>query len=91
MYGFILLAKSNVIDFYVDNEEDFQSWITVMKNFVILLDWKEELKLGPLLGEGHFAQVNLCHRKNDPNTAFALKTIKKSKIKETKRNIVSVT
>lgn len=55
MYGFILLAKSNVIDFYVDNEEDFQSWITVMKNFVILLDWKEELKLGPLLGEGHFA------------------------------------
>ena len=55
MYGFILLAKSNMIDFYVDNEEDFQRWITVMKNFVILLDWKEELKLGPLLGEGHFA------------------------------------
>ena len=55
MYGFILMAKGNMIDFYTDSEAELQRWIHELKNFVILLDWKEELKMGKLLGEGHFA------------------------------------
>ena len=61
----------------------------MLKNYVILLDWKEELKMGPLLGEGHFASVKLCHRISDPYTSYALKTIKKSTVKKSRKNIVS--
>ena len=91
MYGFILMAKGAMIDFYTDSEEELQLWINELKNYVILLDWKEELKMGPLLGEGHFASVKLCHRMSDLSTSYALKTIKKSTVKKSRKNIVSRT
>ena len=60
-----------------------------MKRFVILLDLKEEFVIGRLLGHGNFAKVHLCHRKADQNNKYALKTMQKSALYKSKRNIVS--
>ena len=83
------MAKGKTIDFYVDNEEERERWINAMKKFIILLDLKEEFIIGKLLGRGNFAKVHLCHRKSDKNTKFALKTMLKSALSKSKRNIVS--
>ena len=60
-----------------------------MKKFVILLDLKEEFVIGRLLGRGNFAKVHLCSRKTDLSTKYALKTMQKSALSKSKRNIVS--
>ena len=78
MYGFILMAKCRTVDLYVDTIEEREAWIAALKKFVILLDLKEELKVvRPPIGEGNFARVDLCYRKTDPKTKYALKTIQK--------------
>lgn len=58
---------------------------------MILLDLKDEFKMGDLLGRGNFAKVHSCTRKGDPDeTKYALKTIEKANIKKCQRNIQSV-
>ena len=57
---------------------------------VILLDLKEELNIGKLIGRGNFAKVHICTRKFDNVTQFALKTMEKQSIRKSKRNIVSL-
>jgi hypothetical protein len=55
---------------------------------VILLDLKDEFKMGELLGRGNFAKVHSCTRKGDPDeTKYALKTMEKANIKKCQRNI----
>ena len=83
------MAKGKTIDFYVDSAEVRDNWINGMKRFVILLDLKEEFVIGRLLGHGNFAKVHLCTRKTDQNTKYALKTMQKSALNKSKRNIVS--
>ena len=61
-----------------------------MKRFVVLLDLKEEFVIGKLLGRGNFAKVHLCHRQKDPKTKYALKTMQKSALHKSRRNIQSV-
>ena len=55
MYGFILMAKGNSFEFYSEFEEEITSWIEALKSLVILLDLKEELKIGRVLGKGNSA------------------------------------
>ena len=83
------MAKGKTIDFYVDNVEEREKWMNAMKKFIILLDLKEDLIIGKLLGRGNFAKVHLCHRKSDKNKSYALKTMLKSALSKSKRNIVS--
>jgi calcium/calmodulin-dependent protein kinase I/calcium-dependent protein kinase len=89
MYGFILMAKGNMIEFYSQNQETCNEWIEALKLSVVMLDLKDEFQLKQLLGQGNFAKVHLCHRKSDDKTMYALKTMEKSGIKKNKRNIVS--
>jgi hypothetical protein len=57
---------------------------------VILIDLKEDLTIGGILGKGNFARVHFCTVKEDiTRKRYALKTIEKKQIKECKRNIVS--
>jgi serine/threonine protein kinase len=91
LFGFILMAKGQCLQFYNENQDLINQWIEAFKTTAILLDLKEEFKLGPLLGRGNFAKVHSCTRQNDPGgQTFALKTIEKSQIKKCKRNIMSV-
>ena len=55
MYGFILMAKGNSFEFYSEFEEEITSWIEALKSLVILLDLKEELRIGRVLGKGNSA------------------------------------
>lgn len=89
MFGFILMAKRKTIDFYVEKLEEREAWVDKLKQFVILLDLKEEFRIGRILGKGNFAKVHLCHRMSDPTTKYALKTMQKSFVQKNKRNIVS--
>lgn len=91
MFGFILMAKRRAIELYVDSIEVREAWIDKLKQFVILLDLKEELIIGRLLGRGNFAKVHICHRKSDLSKKYALKTMQKSFVTKNKRNIVSAT
>ncbi len=78
MYGLILMAKCRTVDLYVDSIDEREAWIKALKNFVVLLDLKEEFHVGRLLGRGNFAKVHLCNRKSDLKTSYALKTMQKS-------------
>ena len=78
MWGFLLMAKGSMIEFYTQNEDICNEWVTALKRSVVLLDLKDEFKIGKLLGRGFFAKVHLCNRRNDPtDTQYALKTIEK--------------
>jgi hypothetical protein len=82
------MAKGQTLQFYSEHEEVIQQWIEALKTTAVLLDLKEEFKMGPLLGRGNFAKVHSCTRWSDPDgTTYALKTIEKSSIKKCKRNI----
>ena len=89
MYGFILMAKRKTVDLYVENLEERELWVSKLKQYVILLDLKEEFVIGRLLGRGNFAKVHICHRRSDMSTKYALKTMQKSFVYKNKRNIVS--
>ena len=89
MYGLIMMAKSKTIEFYVESLEERESWVNAMKKFIILLDLKDEFTIGKLLGRGNFAKVHLCTRKSDYSTKYALKTMQKSALAKSRRNIVS--
>lgn len=88
LFGFILMAKGQTLQFYNEDEEVIQNWIEALKSTAVLLDLKDEFKMGSLLGRGNFAKVHSCTRQNDPDgKIYALKTIEKSSIKKCKRNI----
>lgn len=89
MYGFILMAKGNILEFYSSSESDALEWIEALKSFVILLDLKEELKVLQVIGKGNSAKVNLCERRNGPQNFYALKTVEKSFLKKSNSNLVS--
>ena len=89
MYGFILMAKGNTIEFYSQDEKYSEEWVEALKPSAILLDLKEAFEIKNLLGRGNFARVHLCNRKGDDSKSFALKTMEKASIKKCRRNIVS--
>ena len=89
LYGFILMAKGKTVEFYSFEQRMQNEWIQALKPSVILLDLKEELNIGRLIGRGNFAKVHVCTRKFDNSTQFALKTMEKQSIRKSKRNIVS--
>ena len=92
MYGFILMCKGAMFEFYLkENKLERDEWVHELKKSVILLDVKEDLEFGELLGRGNFAKVHLCTRKDKKDeTKYALKTIEKSMIKQSNRNRVSL-
>ena len=83
------MARNKVVEFYSLSVEDRESWVESMKGFVVILDVKEHYTIGQLIGNGNFARVNVCHKKKDLSKKFALKTVRKSTIKSSSRNIVS--
>jgi hypothetical protein len=62
------MAKGEVIQFYSLEQRTQNEWIHHLKHCVILLDLKEELSIGKLIGRGNFAKVHLSQRKFDNST-----------------------
>ena len=83
------MAKGKTVEFYSFEKRIQNEWIFALKSSVILLDLKEEINIGKLIGRGNFAKVHICTRKCDNVTQFALKTMEKQSIRKSKRNIVS--
>ena len=82
LFGFILMAKGQCLQFYNESQEIITQWIEAFKTTAILLDLKEEFNIGTLLGRGNFAKVHSCTRLSDPGgTTYALKTIEKRETK----------
>jgi hypothetical protein len=54
------MAKGKCLQFYNENSQIIDLWIEALKNIVILIDLKDEFKIGPLLGRGNFAKVHSC-------------------------------
>jgi len=88
-YGFVIMAKTKMHEFYSLDSRTANEWMEALKPSVILLDLKEQLNIGKLIGRGNFAKVHLCTRKSNNMKQFALKTMVKDSIKKSKRNIVS--
>ena len=63
-YGFILMAKGEMHEFYFKNDEkERDSWVDVLKPSVVLIDLKDDFDIFELLGRGNFAKVHKCSRK----------------------------
>jgi hypothetical protein len=78
MWGFILMAKGQCLQFYNTDEQVIKDWIQAFKSTAVLIDLKDEFNFGGLLGKGSFAKVHSCTRKSDPNgQKYALKTMEK--------------
>ena len=67
MYGFILMAKRDKIEFYCDRKDVRDKWISALKSSVILLDLKDEFVVTEQLGQGNFAKVHLCSKRDKPD------------------------
>jgi len=65
MFGFILMAKGESLEFYHQEEKVRDEWVQALKASVIMLDLKEEFIIGDLLGKGNFAKVNVCSRRTN--------------------------
>ena len=89
LYGFILMAKGRVYNFYVESLDERESWVSALRLTVVQLNPKNEYKFGEELGTGNFAKVHLCWKKNDMSTKYAFKMIRKKAVTKTKREIVS--
>ena len=86
MYGFVIAARNHTHEFYSTSKEETRAWVDALKDYVVLLNLKDELIIKTLLGKGNSAKVHQCERKDDPNKVYALKTISKSYIKQNKNN-----
>jgi hypothetical protein len=60
MWGFLIMAKNSMLEFYTQDEAQINEWVVALRRYVVLLDLKEELVIGNLLGRGNFARVHLC-------------------------------
>jgi hypothetical protein len=61
MFGFILMAKGETIEFYVKDDRDLRdTWIKHLRHSVVFLDLKENYEIHELLGRGNFAKVHRC-------------------------------
>ena len=89
MYGFVLMCKGQKHEFYSYNQSEANEWILALKAHVVLLDFKEQISIGKILGKGTSAKVHVCARRTDPNKFFAMKTVDKKFIKKSKQNTVS--
>lgn len=87
MWGFMLMGKGKVWEFYVDDIKERDNWVKAMMKFTVHLDIHNEYKISQEIGSGNFARVNVCIAKNDMTSKFALKTIYKDNIKSSKRSI----
>jgi hypothetical protein len=66
LFGFILMAKGQCLQFYNEDQDVIAEWIEAFKTTAILLDLKDEFSIGELLGRGNFAKVHSCTRWSDP-------------------------
>ena len=67
-----------------------QLWLQKLKPYVVLLNIERFYKVGELIGKGNFASVFDATNPQAPGARFAIKTIDKSIILQSKRNIVSI-
>lgn len=67
VYGFLLIARGKVLDFYArGGREERDEWVEQLKQYVVLLDITDKIVTKNMIGEGNFAKVHLCYRKEDP-------------------------
>ena len=46
LWGFVLMARNKIAEFYTLTLDEREEWIESMKNFVVLLDVKDEYQIG---------------------------------------------
>lgn len=75
-WGFKLGHSQDFEDFYVNSEEDLESWIDAISGLVIMNDPEDEFVVIQELGKGRYASVNLVQSFESGET-FAMKCIEK--------------
>ena len=88
LWGFTLMAKFKIAEFYTLSIDERDLWVDKMKSFVVMLDIKDEYSIAQLIGNGNFAKVHACNHKKDLYNKCALKTVSKTTIQASERNIV---
>ena len=86
------MMKGRSLQFFMEDQELQKQWIHQLKSSCILIDLEEEFNINKLpIGSGNFAQVHEGFRHSDPDKKwYALKAMKKDKIRDCKRNIQNV-
>ena len=46
LWGFVLMARSKIVEFYTLTIEERDLWIEKLKGFAIILDVKDDYKIG---------------------------------------------
>ena len=66
-----------------------EQWINAIKDICILVDLNQDFIQGKLIGRGNYGSVNASKRINDPDTTYAVKSLKKNDLRN-KRTITDV-
>lgn len=75
-FGFSLKSSSCSQDFYTDNEEDLNIWVTHLSYLLIMTDFENYYVILKNLDSGQFGSVDLC-QDLETNTFFAVKKVSK--------------
>jgi len=87
--GFQLIGYKGVHEFMWCNLSEKESWLENLRKVCIARNITQLYNIGRMIGKGSFAKVHVAQRKSD-NKSFAIKTIAKTKILESTRNIQSM-
>lgn len=86
IFGFKLIGNKNEFCFCCSSKEERDTWIKVLRKVCISKDIIQHYAFYHLIGKGSFAEVRLAKLIKD-GTYYAIKSIDKDKIYESKRNI----
>lgn len=84
IYGLNIMGRKDSQDFYSYNEQDIEDWYTHLIPMCVLLDLNSKYVRLNKIGKGNFATVYKYERKTD-RKQFAVKSLEKRKIMESKR------
>lgn len=84
IYGLNIMGRKDSQDFWSYQEQDIEDWYDKLIPVCVLLDLNSKYARLNKIGKGNFATVYKYERKSDRKT-FAVKSLEKRKIMESKR------
>jgi serine/threonine protein kinase len=83
-FGFRLLCGDKIEDFFTESTADLDEWLRYLPSLMINYSVHEDLKIGPILGEGSVATVYSA-LDLETDSAYAVKMVPKSCIENERR------
>lgn len=70
-YTFKMVYPQKERDYYVENKEDYQKWVTMLSRAIGFFDLNTKYEIAQKLGNGKFGLVKLAYNKSNGNKLAA--------------------